>query len=297
MIIPFFDTFSIPGAVSNDGNKIVHSRLRKFENTRRHKGYSIKYVMRGEEAYEIDGQSFQVKAGSFLLVNDGTLIHTRIPANETVEGLCIYFSPKLIRKIFGKGKVLRETVYCADSTPLGAKIKMLAEEFANIPTLTHQHQMPWDFYTEMATALFKHQQEVDKELNRLNCVKDSTREELYRRLCIARSYMHAYFSTEIDLDELSREACLSKFHFIRLFSQAFGATPHQYLIRLRLNHAQRLLLTSNLKLTEICHHVGLRDLSSFGRRFKRTFGLSPARYRSKHAKSASVYVSPSAFVS
>jgi len=109
--------------------------------------------------------------------------------------------------------------------------------------------------------------------------------------------MHKNFATEIDLDELSQEACLSKFHFIRLFSQAFGVTPHQYLISLRLNHAQRLLLTSNLKLTEICHHVGLRDLSSFGRRFKKTFGLSPARYRAKHAKSASAYVSLPSFAS
>ncbi len=293
MFIPFFDSFTIPKAVSHDDNKVIHSRLRNFENIRKHKGFSIKYVISGEEEYEIKGKVFRVKAGSFMLVNDGTVIQTRIYDKQMVEGLCIYFSPKLVKRLFGKGKKLREKIYSAETSPLGKKIQNLASELAGLPP--QQHQMPMEFYAEMATELFLHQQQVKDELTRLDCVKDSTREELYRRLCIARSYMHEHFSTEIDLDELSQEACLSKFHFIRLFSQAFGVTPHQYLIRLRLRHAQHLLLTSNLKLTEICQHVGLRDLSSFGRRFKRTFGLSPARYRAKHAKSASVYVSPPSF--
>lgn len=295
MIFPFFDAASVPHIIAHEGNKVIHSHLRNFENTRRHKGYSIKYVIKGEEMYEIDGQLFQVKAGSFLLVNDGSLIHTRIPANETVEGLCIYLSPKLIRKIFGKGKGLREMVYAADSSSLGLQLKKLAEAFSD--GSQKGYQLPRSFYEEMARALCRHQQEVGQKLNRLNCVKDSTKEALYQRLCIARNFMHKNFSTEIDLDALSQEACLSKFHFIRLFNQAFGATPHQYLIHLRLEHAQHLLLTSNLKLTEICHRVGLKDLSSFGRRFKRTFGLSPARYRAKHAKSASVYVSQPSFAS
>lgn len=293
MIIPFFDSFTVPNSASSDGNKIIYSRLSKFQNTRKHRGFSIKYVIRGEEIYEIDGQVFRVQAGSFLLVNDGSHIHTRI--EEGAEGFCIYFDPKLIRKIFGKGKMLRERIYAADTSPLGSKIKSLATRVSG--KATARHIMPREFYVDVANELFRHQQQVSREVEQLNCVKDSTREELYRRLCIARSYMHKNFATEIDLDELSQEACLSKFHFIRLFSQAFGVTPHQYLISLRLNHAQRLLLTSNLKLTEICHHVGLRDLSSFGRRFKKTFGLSPARYRAKHAKSASAYVSLPSFAS
>ena len=51
-------------------------------------------------------------------------------------------------------------------------------------------------------------------------------DETFRRLCRARDYAHAYFASPIDTRILAEEAALSTWHFHRLFTGTFGATPH-----------------------------------------------------------------------
>jgi AraC-like DNA-binding protein len=121
------------------------------------------------------------------------------------------------------------------------------------------------------------------QINHLTSAKISTRRELFRRLCHARTYIHENLDSPLELDTLSQVACLSKFHFIRLFKEAFGQTPRQYLISKRLSAASELLIHSSKTFHEICHEVGLKDSSSFGRLFKRSFGATPHLYRQLHA--------------
>jgi AraC family transcriptional regulator len=295
MLIPFFEPRSMLPATQTDGNKVIHSRLKYFENQREHQGISIKYVVKGTEYYELEGESFRVQEGQFLLVNHGRRLATRINSQEPVEGLCIYFSLPLIRSVMEQhaknpdlleeshaGRENRlprllETVYPAQGSLFGEKISQVAQQL--VANGNRPREMDPAFYLELATDLLIDQGEVQRALGRLSCSKASTQNELYRRLCLARAYMHDHLQHEIDLEAVSREACLSKFHFIRLFKEAFHLTPHQYLIKLRLRHAQALLERTSLSLADICQEVGLKDVSSFGRRFKREVGMSPIQYR------------------
>src|SRR5262249_19578327 len=74
-------------------------------------------------------------------------------------------------------------------------------------------------------------------------------------------------------------AGLSQFHFLRLFANALGVTPHQYLVRSRLRHAARLLADSDRAITDVALDVGFGDLSNFVRTFHRAAGASPRRFR------------------
>lgn len=136
---------------------------------------------------------------------------------------------------------------------------------------------------EWKAALIQQQWKVYEQLQRLTSAKLSTRKELYRRLCMAKRYMVEHLDQPLDLDTLSQVACLSKFHFIRLFKEVYGQTPRQYLIARRLDRASLLLKQSDLSFHEICHEVGLKDASSFGRLFKRNFGATPHLYRRMYA--------------
>ncbi|WP_288044734.1 AraC family transcriptional regulator [Sphingomonas sp.] len=85
---------------------------------------------------------------------------------------------------------------------------------------------------------------------------------------------------DIDLDGAAAEAGLSSFHFLRLFSQVLGVTPHQYLVRSRLRRAARLLAEDDARpVTEISLDVGFADLSNFVRTFHRAAGVSPSGFR------------------
>ena len=69
------------------------------------------------------------------------------------------------------------------------------------------------------------------------------------------------------------------FHFLRLFSAALGATPHQVLVRARLRHAARLLADGGRSITDVAYDVGFGDLSNFVRTFRRAAGVSPRGFR------------------
>jgi AraC-like DNA-binding protein len=85
-------------------------------------------------------------------------------------------------------------------------------------------------------------------------------------------------SFKISLAELSSEARLSKFHFLRVFRGTVGMSPHAYQTQIRLDRARRLLL-AGVDIAHIADAMGFADQSHFTRTFRATFGCTPARYR------------------
>ncbi|HEY6332118.1 MAG TPA: AraC family transcriptional regulator, partial [Blastocatellia bacterium] len=92
-------------------------------------------------------------------------------------------------------------------------------------------------------------------------------QDIYRRLCRARAFIDAHYDEPLDLDLIAREACLSRFHFLRLFRTVFKQTPHQYLTERRIRRAKELLAASNMSVTEVCFEVGFESLGSFSTLF------------------------------
>jgi AraC-like DNA-binding protein len=104
-------------------------------------------------------------------------------------------------------------------------------------------------------------------------------DDVFRRLCKARDYLHEHHSEPIALPALAREASISRYHFLRLFREAFGMTPHQYLIRLRLEQAKTLLAGDRASVTDVCFDVGFSSLGSFSTLFAERVGCPPSAWR------------------
>jgi AraC family transcriptional regulator len=85
---------------------------------------------------------------------------------------------------------------------------------------------------------------------------------------------------EHSLDRLARDAGMSRYHFLRVFRRATGTTPRQYLIQARFRRAAAQLATSREPITSVALDCGFGDLSTFNRRFRAVFGVSPRRFRS-----------------
>jgi AraC-like DNA-binding protein len=95
----------------------------------------------------------------------------------------------------------------------------------------------------------------------------------------ARDVIASGFDRPISLEDAAKEACLSPFHFHRLFSRKFGQTPHEFLTGRRIDAAKKLLTHSSLSVSEICFEVGYSSLGSFSAMFHRLVGCSPTDYR------------------
>jgi AraC-like DNA-binding protein len=98
-------------------------------------------------------------------------------------------------------------------------------------------------------------------------------------LLLARDYLASNFNERISLADAAARAGLSPFYFQRLFMNTFNETPHQFVSRLRIDHAKKLLLAGNHSVTDICLDAGYESLGSFSTRFRALTGLSPAAFR------------------
>ena len=85
---------------------------------------------------------------------------------------------------------------------------------------------------------------------------------------------------------LAREARLSRYHFLRIFQQLTGLTPHQYVLRARLRRAATRLVLEPAQVLDIALDSGFGDVSNFNHAFRAEFGASPRAYRKNSRHSA-----------
>jgi AraC-like DNA-binding protein len=92
-----------------------------------------------------------------------------------------------------------------------------------------------------------------------------------------REYLHAHWRGEVNLEAMAAAVGRSKFHVLRVFREAYGLAPYEYVTHLRVAQA-RLLLEAGLPAAQVAAEVGLYDQSQLHRHFKRITGMTPTRY-------------------
>ncbi len=95
------------------------------------------------------------------------------------------------------------------------------------------------------------------------------------KLTRVRDYINSHLDRDLKLVELAVIAQMSSYHFLRLFKQSMGLTPHQYILQCRIDQAKYLLQHSELSIADIAIRVGFCDQSHLTRRFKRIVGVTP----------------------
>jgi AraC family transcriptional regulator len=99
------------------------------------------------------------------------------------------------------------------------------------------------------------------------------------RLRHVTEFVAANYGRDIKLAELAQVAGMSSFHFAREFKRTTGTTPHQYLIKFRVERAKTLLAKDDLPLVEVGLQSGFSHQSHFTRLFRRITGTTPHSYR------------------
>lgn len=121
------------------------------------------------------------------------------------------------------------------------------------------------FTTHLVTNYAGHRKKVSAPKGKLSA----------RQLKNVIEYCNDMIGGPIGLDDMSSKACLSVFHFARLFKRSVGCTPHQYLLRLKIEKATQLLNSHRLTISEIAHQLSFSDQAHFCNAFKKSTGYSP----------------------
>lgn len=229
--------------------------------------HSLSYVRKGSFGCRYRGRSFELVTGSVLVGHPGedyVCTHDHHVCGD--ECLSFHFAPELVETIGD-----RTQTWQAGWMPPLPELMVLGE-FAQT-VANGLSPVGLDEMGVMLAARFVAIYSGRKPLS----VKLPTRDR--RRAVETALWMDAHSHESIDLDAAAREAGLSSFHFLRLFSKALGVTPHQYLVRSRLRRAARLLAEDSRPVTDVAYDVGFNDISNFVRTFHRAAGVSPSAFR------------------
>jgi AraC-like DNA-binding protein len=93
------------------------------------------------------------------------------------------------------------------------------------------------------------------------------------------AYVEASIGGPIGLDDLANVAGVSRFHFHRQFRKSLGVTPHEYVLRVRIERAKGLLTDSDLSVGEVSGAVGFADQSHFSNTFRKLTAMTPRSFR------------------
>lgn len=128
----------------------------------------------------------------------------------------------------------------------------------------------------MARRDFIHRDGIDKKISH---IREELRDDTLQPLRDVLEYLDAHFDQTITLEMLAEKAKLSVSRLAHRFKDETGATLFEYLTWVRIGHAQRLLIETELSCLKIADEVGYNNQSYFSRAFRRVVGTTPRLFR------------------
>jgi AraC family transcriptional regulator len=230
-----------------------------------HDRHSVSYVRSGGFGYRAQGRDFDLVAGAVLVGRPGleyTATHEHHACGD--ECLSVKLSPALADSLGRANWEAGRVPPVPELMVIGELAQAAAEGRSNVSVDEAGMMLAGKFAALTA--------------ERNGSVGEASPRER-RRAVETALWIEANAAGEIDLEAAARYAGLSAFHFLRIFRNALGVTPHQYLVRSRLKRAAKLLAQEDMPVTEVALDVGFADLSNFVRTFGRAAGVSPRGFR------------------
>ncbi len=251
---------------------------RPFEE--RYWSMAISLVVAGTFSYRSAQGASLLSPGAFLLGNAGSAYECSHEHGEGDRCLSFQFDAALFEDL-ARDAGMRSARFEHPRLP---PLREMAPLTARALTALRGTGSFEEIALEIAVAALRQGKSVRDE------IKAAARDR--NRIAEVLRHIEANPSGSHRLDELSRAAGLSQYHFLRTFRSVTGLTPHQWLLRARLRHAARSLAAGEERITDLALGAGFEDLSNFVRSFRAEFGMPPGKYRQATRKGACRGTSP-----
>jgi AraC-like DNA-binding protein len=245
---------------------------RPFEE--QHAGVTIAMVVAGTFQYRTPSGRALMTPGSLLLGNDGQCFHC---SHEHAAGdrcVSFHYAADYFAALADDAGVRRPDVpFESPRLPLARSLApLIARARTRLGSDAPDASDDWRrLATDLAIGVVRLLAGGQPASQPALAVHERRVTELVRR--IDESPADAY-----SLDALAQAADLSPFHFARIFQRLTGCSPHQYVLRTRLQHAAGRLAARSAKVLDIALDSGFGDVSNFNHAFKREFGVSPRAF-------------------
>jgi AraC-like DNA-binding protein len=244
-----------------------------------HGFYHIVLYTKGHGKYSKEGQSYEAKPGTCVLVHPGQR-HDFVSQWEQTTYDEITFSMES-----PEGKILYLPFDELLSLYLGAKISLISDIMLsldqiyvlhNLLTLTTDH-----LNSSKLFSAYHAQYDLAAIFNFLikNTILTTEKPTTGSPFEAIKEYMERHYFEQFSAEELAKKAGVSKGYFFRGFKQQYGVSPLAYQQAIRIEASKTLLKTTTLRCNEIAWRVGFSDVYFFHRIFKKDVGLTPTQFR------------------
>lgn len=251
-----------------------------------HKEVELVCIHRGTLQVEVGGQVLLVPTGDLLFVNANVLHAYRNGPGEDCVYLPICFDHRLLSgfsdSVFER-RYVRPVLACREMSALHLRREVPWQQEA-IDHARRAHEQ-----TESAQGAYGYELEVLEHLCafwRLLAVhhqallrEDRGEDAMEGRVRVMLDHLRQHYQEPLSIAELAQAAHISQRECFRCFAQGVGASPTEYLLRYRVGEAARLLVETDLPITEVGLSVGFNHPSYFGKVFRACFGCTPTQYR------------------
>jgi AraC family transcriptional regulator len=165
----------------------------------------------------------------------------------------------------------------------GFRDSFIRETFASLGAVCEGGKATDRVYAEsLANSLAMHLARNCQQMNGLSA--GATRGLSRLQLGRVMNFIHTTPYAGISLQAMADAAGLSPFHFSRMFKVSTGSSPHQYVLRRRIDVGAEMLLNQEHSISDVALELGFADQSHFTMHFKRVHGMGPAGYRRQHRR-------------
>jgi AraC family transcriptional regulator len=243
-------------------------------------GPGILTMLTGSGRYGINREVSTLDSSRYLLINQDSLLSVHLP-HPDVQPLLLFFRADMVKDALTRQQAdlcWLERVHPMTSR-LHERLEWLVQlgnscsSFSALRADAMVRDILQEFIREAIAA--------DRVSERLPVTRRSTRIELYKRLSAAREWILANYAAAISLEVMAESAMMNSQHFLRMFRDCYGITPHQFVIDVRLTVARQLLTETKQPVSAICRQTGFESFSSFSGLFRQRFGSSPSAFRKK----------------
>jgi AraC family transcriptional regulator len=247
---------------------------RPFEERR--EDFTIAAVVEGTFTYKCDAGKALLCPGAILLGNFGRCFECGHDHSRGDRCIALHIAPALFSEIAASTAGTAKHRFAAAMLPADSNFAemIVALQSAATGGSAALIEAPVINIVEKALAMTSGRTAAPVAL--------SSRDE--KRISEALHYIEDNAEAPLELADLAKLANMSKYHFLRTFRQITGTPPYCYLLNLRMRRVAARLTTSEAPISAIAFDAGFGDLSTFNRRFRAIFGVSPRVYRESSAK-------------
>lgn len=236
------------------------------------------FCLRGAMEIETADGPFRLRRRAFLAL-PGTA-GARAIGRESADWVVLAIPQSALAGLARAGDLRRLPEPPLLPTPLPLTRPLLRALAALLRQIDADNRMSIDLLVEsLVQEAQQAQTPVQAWIERANGRSEAHRRQVVLRLLSPRNrILNEPFGMH-ELDTLAAAASYSKSHFLRMFRDVFGSTPHDLLIEARMEMAKHLIANSDLAISEVAASVGYESRYAFARLFKKRVGMTASDYR------------------